>query len=171
MVLIRIFDIIQMAAYFKYINGFIFYRQDYLYLDMRAANPWNQGFNLLSISNDRTIPIFTTEETYANKLVRIASVWGLVMVIILMIGIAKTFCTETKLLLSYFLQKNMSNALCLAFYLTIQDIAFYCAVNFYNIDFSNMIGIIFFAIAILLSIVTIIFLMWQFSIVNYKYEK
>jgi hypothetical protein len=41
LVLIKIFDIIQTVAYFKYINGYIYYRRNYLYLDMRAFHPWN----------------------------------------------------------------------------------------------------------------------------------
>ena len=41
LVLIKLLDIIQTIAYFKYINGFVYYRSNYLYLDMRAMNPWN----------------------------------------------------------------------------------------------------------------------------------
>lgn len=61
MVLLRILDIIQMAAYFKYINGYIFYRTNYLYLGMRGMVPWNEGIKMLTISNDRTVPIFTSD--------------------------------------------------------------------------------------------------------------
>lgn len=39
--LIRILDAIQLAAYFKYINGYISYRQDYLYLGMRSWSDWS----------------------------------------------------------------------------------------------------------------------------------
>ena len=41
MVLTKILDIIQTVAFFKYINGYIFYRHNYLYLDMRSMSPWN----------------------------------------------------------------------------------------------------------------------------------
>lgn len=60
MVLIRIFDIVQFVSYFKYINGFLIYRHNYIYLDMRSIPPWYEGFSLFSLSGDRTIPIFTT---------------------------------------------------------------------------------------------------------------
>jgi len=61
LVLTKIFDIIQTAAYFKYIAGFIYYRHNYLYLDMRGMLPWSEGWKLLSVTNDMTIPIFLTE--------------------------------------------------------------------------------------------------------------
>jgi hypothetical protein len=57
--LIRIFDAIQLAAYFKYINGYIQYRQDYLYLGMRSwTDNWSEGWALISDSSDITLPIW-----------------------------------------------------------------------------------------------------------------
>lgn len=61
MVLTKILDTIQTAAYFKYIVGFIEYRQNYVYLDMRAMNPWNEGWQLVSIADDAVVPIFANE--------------------------------------------------------------------------------------------------------------
>lgn len=61
MVLIKILDIIQMAAYFKYINAFIYYRHNYLYLDMRSMKSWNEGWKLLTVSGDLTIPVYLNE--------------------------------------------------------------------------------------------------------------
>lgn len=60
-VLLKIFDAIQMAAYFKYINAFVYYRRNYLYLDMRSMNPWNEGWQLLTISGDLVTPVFLNE--------------------------------------------------------------------------------------------------------------
>jgi hypothetical protein len=97
MVLTKLFDIIQMVAYFKYIVGFIYYRHNYLYLDMRAINPWNEGWKLLTLSSDSTIPIFLTEETFVNKLIRIASLWCGTIIIILIIGIVKSMCGDSKM--------------------------------------------------------------------------
>jgi hypothetical protein len=58
--LIRIFDAIQLASYFKYINGYISFRQDYLYLGMRSwTDNWSEGWALISSSNDITLPIWT----------------------------------------------------------------------------------------------------------------
>jgi hypothetical protein len=39
--LMRILDAIQIVAYFKYINGFLANRQNYLYLGMRAWGSWS----------------------------------------------------------------------------------------------------------------------------------
>lgn len=58
--LIRIFDAIQLASYFKYINGYIPFRQDFLYLSMRSWGGWAEGWNLFSSSDDFTVPIWTT---------------------------------------------------------------------------------------------------------------
>ena len=38
--LMRIFDAIQIVAYFKYINGYLPNRQNYLYLGMRSWGDW-----------------------------------------------------------------------------------------------------------------------------------
>jgi hypothetical protein len=60
MVLTKLLDIIQTVSYFKYINGFIYYRHNYLYLDMRSVTPWNEGWQLLSFSSDLVTPVFLT---------------------------------------------------------------------------------------------------------------
>ena len=41
LVLMKIYDIIQTVAYFKYINSYIYYRHNYLYMEMRAMTPWS----------------------------------------------------------------------------------------------------------------------------------
>jgi hypothetical protein len=97
MVLLRILDIVQMAAYFKYINAYIYYRTDYLYLGMRGMNPWNEGLSVLSVSNDRTVPIFTSDETFVNQLIRISGTWVAVITLIALIGVGKTCCGDSKL--------------------------------------------------------------------------
>ena len=61
MVLTKLLDIIQTVAYFKYINAFIYYRDNYLYLDMRSMSPWSEGWQLLTLSGDLVTPIFLTE--------------------------------------------------------------------------------------------------------------
>lgn len=97
MVLTKIFDIIQMAAFFKYINSFIYYRHNLLYLDMRSFYPWSEGWQLFSLSSDQVIPIFLTEETHINKLVRIASIWAGTFLFVFLIGVFKICCREGKI--------------------------------------------------------------------------
>jgi hypothetical protein len=41
LVLMRIFDAVQMVSFFKYINAFVYYRHNLLYLEMRSMNPWS----------------------------------------------------------------------------------------------------------------------------------
>ncbi len=60
MVLMKLFDAIQIVSFLKYLNNFIEYRKNFLYLEMRSMNPWNEGWQLLSMSNDVVSPIFTT---------------------------------------------------------------------------------------------------------------
>lgn len=68
------------------------------------------------------------------------------------------------------MSKNIKNTVCIAFYVTTQDIAFYCANVFFNFNVSSTFSIVFFGIAILLSAGTLALLIWQFWIVNYRYE-
>lgn len=169
MVLLRIFDMIQMAAFFKYINGFVSYRTNYLYLGMNGALSWSEGFQILSIDGDFTPPIFTTDETFVNKLIRIGCIWVGAFLIILIIGIVKTCCGDAKLELGTFISKNMGNCLSLSLYITVQDIAFFCANIFISPSFSHSLHIILFVVAILLSISLLILIPWQFSIINHSY--
>ena len=169
MVLLRLLDMIQMAAFFKYINGFVYYRTNYLYLGMNGALSWTEGFQILSIDGDLTPPIFTNDETFVNKLIRIGSIWVGTFVIILIIGLVKTCCGDAKLELGTFISKNLGNCLSLSLYITIQDIAFFCANIFFSPSFSSTLHTILFVVAIILSISLLILIPWQFNIINYGY--
>lgn len=57
--LMRIFDAIQIVAYFKYINGFLPNRQNYLYLGMRSWGQWAEGWDLITMDGDIKLPIWT----------------------------------------------------------------------------------------------------------------
>jgi hypothetical protein len=102
-------------------------------------------------------------------LVRIFSIWIGIIILLLLIAIIKSVCGDGKIEVGKFMSKNIINGLAIAFYVTIQDISFYCANNFYNYSFSNFMDIAFFATAVLLAILAIFFIIWQFSIINYKY--
>jgi hypothetical protein len=97
MVLLRLLDMIQMAAFFKYINGFVYYRTNYLYLGMNGALSWTEGFQILSVDGDITPPIFMNDETFVNKLIRIGCIWVGMFLIILIIALVKTCCGDAKL--------------------------------------------------------------------------
>ena len=61
LVLTKIYDIIQTVAYFKYINSYIYYRHNYLYLEMRAMTPWSEGWEIFTgVSSDMVTPVFLT---------------------------------------------------------------------------------------------------------------
>jgi hypothetical protein len=160
---------IQMAAFFKYINGFVYYRTNYLYLGMNGALSWTEGFQILSIDGDLTPPIFTNDETFVNKLIRIGSIWVGTFVIILIIGLVKTCCGDAKLELGTFISKNLGNCLSLSLYMTIQDISFFCANIFFSPSFSSTLHTILFVVAIILSISLLILIPWQFNIINYGF--
>ena len=160
--LLRILDAVQIAAYFKYINGFIFYRTDYLYLGMRGFNPWNEGIQVISLSGDRTVPIFTTDETYVNQLIRIFGTWLVLYLMLVIVGAAKTCCGDSKLELSTFISKNSINVAAFAYCLTIQDAAFFCTNIFLAMQLSSTLDIVFLVVAIILVIVALGLLVWQF---------
>ena len=162
MVLMKILDAIQIVAYFKYINAFINYRVDFLYLDMRAVTPWNEGLQVLTVTNDFTIPVFTTEETHINKLVRIFGIWLGVIILTLLVGIVKNCCGDGRVEISLFMSKNIRNALAIAFYLTLQDLSFLSANIFLTMNLSNYIGIGLFALACILMILTLFIFEWHF---------
>jgi hypothetical protein len=65
----------------------------------------------------------------------------------------------------------MGNAAGIALNITIQDISFYCASVYYNVSFSNTMNVIFFIIALALTIFMAAMLLWQFSVINHKYEE
>ena len=64
---------------------------------MRSFPTWYEGLNLITLSGDITIPIFTTEETHLNKLFRISAVWGGLIIAMIVIGFIKTFCGDAKM--------------------------------------------------------------------------
>lgn len=97
LVLIKLLDIIQMTAYFKYINAFICYRSNFLYLDMRAMHPWDEGWKLLNLANDLVTPIFSNEESYLNKLLRINSIWICVLLLLLVTWPIRNFYEKGKI--------------------------------------------------------------------------
>lgn len=68
------------------------------------------------------------------------------------------------------MSKNIGNAMAIALDITIQDISFYCASVYYNVSFSNTMNIVFFIIAMVLTILMAVMLLWQFSVINHKYE-
>jgi hypothetical protein len=69
------------------------------------------------------------------------------------------------------MSKNMTNAISLAFYITIQDISFFCVNIFMAMQLNTALDYIFLATAIVLVFVTIALLLWQFSIINHKSEE
>lgn len=92
------------------------------------------------------------------------------IVLLLIVAIVRICCREGKIEFSTFFSKNIKNTLCIAFYITVQDLAFFCAANFYNPQLSTGIGIAFFSAAIIFSLLAFVLLLWQSKAINYKYE-
>lgn len=89
----------------------------------------------------------------------------------IVVGVGKTCCGESKLELTKFMSKNIVNAISLAFYLTVQDMAFFCANIFMSLQLATMLDMVFFAAALLLSLLILAVVVWQCSKINYKYEQ
>lgn len=88
-------DFIQLAAYFKLINGYPTNRHVWLYLSMRSFGSWADGWAI--ITDDQTPPIWLNEEGVINKSIRIGSTWVLILVITVLIGFLKVALDEKAL--------------------------------------------------------------------------
>ncbi len=128
--LMRIFDSIQLVAYFKYINGFLANRHNYLYLGMRAWGDWSEGWGLFSFDSDITVPIWKIEETMINKIIRIFIIWLGIITVMFIFGILTTMGDPQVTFFNY-VCKNFSITISLGFYINVQDMALIMA-NAYN---------------------------------------
>ena len=97
LVLVKIFDIVQSIGYFKYINGYVMYRHNFLYMEMRAMTPWSQGWKVATVTGDSVAPVYVNQETFANKLIRIAAVYVGVLVLVVVVGVVRICCREGKI--------------------------------------------------------------------------
>jgi hypothetical protein len=77
-----------------------------------------------------------------------------------MIGIIKSMCGDSKLQFTTFISKNIGNTACIALNITIQDISFYCASVYYSLNFNTKMSVIFFIIAVVLTIAVAFMLVW-----------
>jgi hypothetical protein len=85
--LLKIIDLIQLASYFKLINGYPFTRHIWLYLGMRSWGNWAEGWSL--VLAEQKPPIWINEEGVINKTIRIVCTWGVIVSIGAIIGILK----------------------------------------------------------------------------------
>lgn len=85
--LVKILDLIQLAAYFKLLRGYCANRHVWLYLGMRGWGDWAEGWKL--VSGGLAMPIWTTEETVINKVLRIVATWLFFAVAGIAIGVMK----------------------------------------------------------------------------------
>jgi ATP/ADP translocase len=126
---------------------------------------------VLSIAGDLVTPVFITEETFLNKLVRVGAIWVGVMLLMLLVAVIRICCREAKIEWGIFLTRNIKNAVCIAFYVTVQDLAFFCAANFFSPNFGSALGIVFLVIAVILAILGGMMLVWLTKVVNYEYQE
>lgn len=88
----------------------------------------------------------------------------------MLVGIIKSMCGDSKLQFTTFMSKNIGNAAFIALNITIQDISFYCASVYYSLNFNTKMSVIFLVVAVILTIAVCFMLVWQFYVINYKYE-
>ena len=173
--LVRIFDAVQTVSYFKYINGYSPNRHNYLYLGMRSWSEWSEGWDLISLTGDISLPIWTIEETVINKIIRIAIVWLGVLTVMLLMGIIKTAMGDSQITFSAYISKNLPIAFCIGFYINIQDMALIMA-NAYNSlvvssPFISKESIIQFGTGIVFAVSFLIVMTWMFYRINFDYMK
>jgi hypothetical protein len=173
--LVRIFDAVQMVSYFKYINGYLPNRHNYLYLGMRTWSEWSEGWNLITLAGDISLPIWTIEETAINKIIRIVLVWSGVLTIMLLMGIMKTATGDSEITFSAYISKNLPIAFCIGFYINIQDMALIMA-NAYNSSivsspFISKESIIQFGAGIVFAVSLLVIMTWMFYRINFDFMK
>ena len=129
---------------------------------------------MIALNNDINIPIWTTEETIINKVIRICIIWLGIITIMLIFGLlstmndpALTFCT--------YVFKNFPIAISLGFYINIQDMAFVMANAYYSSltqsPFTNKESMIQLAIGIIFSCLFLILIIWMYYRINFDYNK
>ena len=113
--------------------------------------------------------IWTTEEGNFDKLIRIASTWGLFVVIIVFLAIIKVVLSDVDLTFVKFMKMNITNTLTYAFYFTLQDLSFFVAVSLLNPTFSSTTNeIVCFSLAIGLGILIVIYITYCFYRINFN---
>ena len=90
-------------------------------------------------------------------------------------GFLKTMMGDSQVNLSTFINKNISNAITLGFYVNVQDMAFIMA-NAYNYSFkfgffSNSFVTIQFIAGISFFIISLVLMIWMFYRINFDYVK
>jgi hypothetical protein len=70
---------------------------------MRSWSQWSEGWNLISLTGDVTLPVWTVEETAINKMIRIAVIWLGVLTVMLLMGIMKTAMGDSQITLSAYI--------------------------------------------------------------------
>ena len=166
LVLVRVLDMIQIVSYFKFIRAYNVQRQVWLYAGMRAWGTWSEGWQI--ISGDPGPPVWTTEEGNFDKLIRLASTWGLFLFLLLFLALLKILLSETEITMRNFMRANFGNAMTYAFYFTLQDTSFFIAVSLTTSNFtSSNDTIVCFIVALVLSVIILIGMLYCFHRINF----
>lgn len=173
--LMRILDAIQIVAYYKYFNGYIEARENFLYLGMRGWGNWAEGWGILTLDNDAKIPVWMNEETSINKIIRIFAIWLGIMFFIVLLAVVKTMTGDSQITLTNFIHKNWFLAMSIGFYINVQDMSFVMATSFNSMYVSAQLSstpvIITFSASIVFGLAILILSMWMFAIGNYPYQE
>lgn len=86
----------------------------------------------------------------------------------LILGAIKVLMSDREISYFKYLEKNIGNIGSFAFYFTLQDIGFAIAVPFLNPNFSTIMGIISFVIAVVMAVLTVAVMVWMFYRINYE---
>ena len=71
---------------------------------------------------------------------------------------------------STFVAKNIKNAMSIAFYVTLQDIAFFCAVNFYAPTTGTALGVVYLIVSVILGVGVFLMVVWMSRAINFPYR-
>jgi hypothetical protein len=93
------------------------------------------------------------------------------LLLMMIVGIFRVCCIDTAVSFGTFFLKNIKNTILISLHLTIQDLALFCSINFFNPTTSSTSGIVYLSISILISIVVFLLLVWMLKLINIKDPK
>jgi hypothetical protein len=146
-------------------NGQPLHRHLWLYLAARGWGGWAEGWSLLKV--DQVPPIWVNEEGVLNKAIRIVCMWGLILAISSVIGLLKVALEEQMLTFEKYITRNIAQTCEVAFYFTLQDIAFVIAIPITNPAYHSTTEIASLLVAVVFIVLAVGFMVWSFYKINY----
>jgi hypothetical protein len=133
---------------------------------MRSWGEWAEGWQIFS--EDQRPRIWGIDEGVINKSVRIVCTWGVILGFCVVIGFLKVALDEKTLTFQKYMKNNLVHVCAFAYYFTLQDIAFVVAIPIMNTNLRLLSHLISFIISMVFILITIVYMVWVFYLINYQ---